>query len=248
MKDIHSHILYGIDDGSNSYQQSIDILKSLEERGVTDIVATPHYIIGTNYNSDNKKKFDLINKLQEKTNINLYVGNEVYIDTDIIKYIKNNQISTINNSRYLLMELPLNEKLECANEIVFELRNNGIVPIIAHPERYHYLTLDDLKKFIDQGCLLQGNVTSLLGKYGKNAKHNLELLLKKRMIHILGTDTHRSFNIDIKKCLQLLKNMVDEEIYLDLLERNFTKIVNDEKIVSYEIVDYKHWFKKERIK
>lgn len=248
MKDIHNHILFGIDDGSNSYQQSIEILKCLEERGVTDIVATPHYIMGTNYNSDNKKKLELLNKLQKKTSINLYMGNEVYIDTDILEHIKNNQISTINNSRYLLVELPLNEKLECANEIVFELRNNGIVPILAHPERYHYLTIDDLKKFIEQGCLLQGNIPSLLGKYGKNAKHNLELLLKKKMIHVLGTDTHSNFGIDIDKCLKLLKSMVDEEMYLDLLERNFTKIINNEKIVSYEIIDYKHWFKKELIK
>jgi protein-tyrosine phosphatase len=150
MKDIHNHILYNIDDGSNSYQKSIEILNDLEQRGVTDIVATPHYIIGTNYNSDNKKKLELLNKLKEKTNINLYIGNEVYLDNNILEHINNKQISTINNSRYLLVELPLNEIVECANEIIFELRNNDIVPILANPERYHYITLDDLKMFIDQ--------------------------------------------------------------------------------------------------
>jgi len=248
MKDIHNHILYNIDDGSNSYQKSIEILNNLEQRGVTDIVATPHYIIGTNYNSDNKKKLELLNKLKGETNINLYIGNEVYLDTDILEYINNKQISTINNSRYLLVELPLNEKLECANEIVFELRNNDIVPVLAHPERYHYLTLDDLRKFIDQGCLLQGNLPSLLGKYGKEAKDNLKLLLKKRMIHVLGTDTHLTSNIDIEKCLEILKQLVDKDIYLDLVERNFDRIINNEKIISYEIIDKKHWFKKEKIK
>ena len=248
MKDIHNHILYNIDDGSNSYQKSIEILNNLEQRGVTDIVATPHYIIGTNYNSDNKKKLELLNKLKKETNINLYIGNEVYIDNNILDYIKSNEISTINNSRYLLVELPLNEKLECANDIIFELRNNGIVPILAHPERYHYLTIEDLKKFIDQGCLLQGNITSLLGKYGKNAKDNLKLLIKKRMIHVLGTDTHLTSTIDIEKCLEILKELVDEDIYMDLLELNFDKIINNEKLVSYEIVDKKTWFKKEKVK
>ena len=172
----------------------------------------------------------------------------MYLDTDILDYIKSNEISTINNSRYLLVELPLNEKLECANELIFELRNNGIVPILAHPERYHYFSIDDLKKFIDQGCLLQGNITSLLGKYGKNANDNLKLLLKKRMIHVLGTDTHLTSNIDIEKCLRIIKQIVGDDIYLDLLERNFDKIINNEKIVSYEIIDKKCWFKKEQIK
>lgn len=248
MKDIHNHILYNVDDGPNSYQKSIEILNNLEQRGVTDIVATPHYIIGTNYNSDNKKKLELLNKLKRETNINLYIGNEVYLDANILDYIKNKEISTINNSRYLLVELPLNDKLECANEIIFELRNNDIVPILAHPERYHYLTINDFKMFIDQGCLFQGNITSLLGKYGKNAMHNLKLLLKKRMIHVLGTDTHLTSNIDIEKCLKTIKQIVDEDMYLDLLERNFDKIINDEKIISYTIIDNKHWFKKEQIK
>lgn len=245
MKDIHNHILYDIDDGSTSYQKSIEILNNLKQRGVTDIVATPHYIIGTNYNSDNKKKIELLNNLKKATDINLYIGNEVYLDNNIIDYIKDKKISTINNSRYLLIELPLNEKMECANDIIFELRNNGIVPILAHPERYHYLTIDDFKKFIDQGCLLQGNITSLIGKYGKNACNNLKLLLKKRMIHVLGTDTHLTSNFNLDRCLKILKKIVDEDIYLDLLERNFDKIINDEKIISYEIIDKKHWFKKE---
>ena len=207
MKDMHNHLLYGIDDGSKNYKRSIELLKKLEEEGVTDIVVTPHYIIGSNYNSNNEKKNELINKLQKSTKINLYIGNEVFIDNNIIDEIKKENISTVNNTKYLLIELPLNEKLEYAKNIIFNLRDEGIIPIIAHPERYHYIDLKDLIDYIDMGCLLQGNITSLNNKYGKKARKNLELLLKKNMIHVLGTDIHSSGEIELEKCKKILKKM-----------------------------------------
>ena len=248
MKDIHNHILYGIDDGSISYLDSIRILKELEQEQIHDILLTPHYIIGSDYNANNKKKQELLKTLKNNTSVNLYIGNEVYIDNDIIDYIKQGMISTINNTRYLLIELPLNEKLEIMYDIIFELRSYGVIPIVAHPERYHYLKLEDLIKLIDQGCLLQGNITSLNNKYGKDAKDNLILLLKKHMIHVLGTDTHRNGKINLKEALDTLKKIVDVEIYKDLTYRNFDKIINDIDINTYEIVNTSNIFKKEKLK
>lgn len=248
MKDIHNHLLYGIDDGSTSYKKSIEILNKLSEEGVTDIVVTPHYMIGSNYNSNNDKKNKLINELQKKTKINLYIGNEVYIDNGILEEIENKNISTINNTNYLLIEFPLNEKLECAKKIIFNLRNAGIIPIIAHPERYHYLTINDFITYIEMGCLLQGNITSLNNKYGKSAKKNLKLLLKKQMIHVLGTDTHSGGKSNLKKCYKLLKKIVDKNIYDDLTQNNFDKIINNKKIEIYKIKKTKTIFKREKIR
>lgn len=248
MKDIHNHILYGIDDGSDSYQKSIKILNNLSTEGVTDIVVTPHYIIGSNYNSNNLEKDKIIKKLQKQTNIKLYIGNEVYIDNGIIDEIKNGNISTINNTNYLLIELPLTEKLECAKDIIFELRNNGIIPIIAHPERYHYLKLDDLINFIDMGCLLQGNITSLNNKYGTASRKNLELLLKKHMIHVLGTDTHNNGNVNLDVCCDRVKKIVGNKMYDELVNTNFDKIINNERIESYTIISKKGLFKREKIR
>jgi len=248
MKDIHNHLLYGIDDGSDSYNKSLKILNDLSREGVTDIVVTPHYIIGSNYNSNNQKKEEILNKLQKQTNIKLYMGNEVYIDHGIIEEINCGNISTINNTNYLLMELPLGEKLECAKDIIFKLRNNKIIPIIAHPERYHYLKLDDLVDFIEMGCLLQGNITSLTNKYGKDAKENLELLLKKHMIHILGTDTHNSGNIGLDSCRTALKKLVDDKMYDELMNDKFDKIINNEKVDAYTIISKKGFFKREKFR
>ena len=247
MKDIHNHLLYEIDDGSKSLNNSIQLLDDLKNRGVTDIVLTPHYIIGTNYCSNNNSKKELMNELQKHTSIKLYLGNEVYIDNNIVEYIENGEISTINNSKYLLMELPLKEKLNSTSEIIFRLRNIGVVPIIAHPERYHYLSIKDLENLIEQGCLLQGNISSIIGRYGKDAKKNLELLLKKHMIHVLGTDIHNSM-FDIEECKNELKKIVDEYMYDDIMCNNFDKIVNNKDVSVYEIKNVGSFFKREKIK
>ena len=241
MKDIHNHLIFGIDDGSESIETSIKILNEMSNRGVTEIVLTPHYIIGTNYNCNNKNKKEKLEELQKSTSIKLYLGNEVFIDNNILENIDNNNISTINNSKYLLVELPLREKLDIAYDILFNLRNKGIVPIIAHPERYHYIDLNTLVEYINLGCLLQGNITSLLGKYGKSAKENLE------MICILGTDTHHDC-ADLEKAYEILDKLVNKKLKEELLSKNFDKIINNEDIEAYKILDTSTFFKKERIK
>ena len=127
------------------------------------------------------------------------------------------------------------------------MRHSGFIPVIAHPERYHYLKLDDLVNLIDSGCLLQGNISSLCGKYGREAEKNLELLLKKHMIHFLGTDTHRH-SLNMNECLDKLKQLVDSEMYLDLISNNFDKLIKNEKIEPYEIINTGSFFKKEVFK
>lgn len=248
MKDIHSHILYGIDDGSRDLDESITILKKLEKNNITDLVLTPHYIIGSKYDCDNKKKKEILDKLQKNTSIKLYLGNEIYIDNDILKYINEDKISSINGTKYILVEFPLSRKLSCVEELIFNLRNNDYIPIIAHPERYHYFTIDDLIKLVDLGCLFQGNITSLIGKYGRDAKNNLELLLKKQMISVLGTDTHRDFDYGIDEALLKLEKLVDSNYYNDLVEDNFDKIINNKNVPKYKIKTTKTFFRKEKIR
>ena len=110
MKDLHSHLLPGIDDGSNSMEESISLLKSAYESGITDMMLTPHYMYKTDYNCNNKKKEKLFKELKDeliKNNIpiNIYLGNEIYINEDIIKLIKKGDIHTLNNTKYILTKI-----------------------------------------------------------------------------------------------------------------------------------------------
>ena len=247
MRDLHNHLLYGIDDGSKELDESIALLKEMEKSKITDIMFTPHYITGSDYCSNNSKKRELLEELKKHTSINLYLGNEVYIDNNIVKNIRNDEISTLNGSRYVLIEFPLNEKLEIVPTIINNVIKSGYVPIIAHPERYHYYDLEFFEELIDEGCLLQGNITSLCGKYGGNAKHNLELLVRKHMIHFMGTDTHRSI-YPLNDCYIALSKIVELKMYKDITSYNFEKVINNEKIEPYEIIKSGKLFTTEKIK
>lgn len=240
MKDLHSHILMGIDDGSKDLQTSIEILKNAAKNNITDILLTPHYIKNSKYMANNEQKQKLLNELKQEMlsngiNINLYLGNEVYINDDILYLIKSKQISTLNNSKYILIELPFMNQISNLKEIIFELIVNNYIPIIAHPERYQFVQENPIiiKELIDMGVLFQGNYKSLYGNYGKKAKKTLKILLKNNLIHFLASDIHCSNkDYEISKLKRKIKKIVkDEKKVYNLLENNFTKVINNEDII-----------------
>lgn len=238
MKDLHTHILYGIDDGSKSIEESIGILKKANTRGVTDIVLTPHYIKDSIYQTNNKEKTKLLKELQKNLeknniNINLYLGNEVYIDEDITPLLKKD-ISTINGSKYILIELPLNRKCLILDEVLYELNKENLIPIIAHPERYlsYYKDYDFFDNLIKKGCLFQANIGSLYGIYGRKSKKMIKGMLKRNMIHFFGSDIHHQSSNIYEKNIEkdLLKIIKDKRIVENLLEGNADKVLNNKNI------------------
>lgn len=239
MKDLHSHIMYGIDDGAKTKEESIALLTNAYQNGITDIVFTPHYIKDSIYNADNQEKTKILLQLEKELsarniNINLYLGNEVYIDENLVSLYKEKYISTINHSRYILIELPLNTKFSLLDDVIQNLRENELIPIIAHPERYHtyYKDFDFFAQLLQKGCLLQGNIGSLYGKYGTKSKKMLKELLKRKMIHFLASDIHHYDANIYKKNINkdLLKIVKKDQIVDDLLINNFDKVINNEDI------------------
>lgn len=234
MRDIHSHIMYGIDDGSRSLEESIKLLEIQEKKGITDIILTPHYIENTDYTCDVQRKNEIINELKKHTTINLYIGNEVYITENVKKLLENKKISTLNNSRYLLVELPMNNKIVDVEDILFSLLRINVIPIIAHPERYSYVQ-DDIKyldTLKDMGVLFQGNYESLFGKYGTGAKKTLKKLIKLNYISFLGSDMHHlGYEYHQEKVAKkLLRITKSKDAVEDLISNNILKVINDEEI------------------
>lgn len=232
MIDIHCHILYGIDDGARTKQEAIDLLKQQKELGFNEIVLTPHYIENTEFEATIEKKEELIKELEEETDVKLYIGNEVYFSDKTINLL--DKVSTLNNSKYLLIELPMSSKIKDLEEMIFDLTVNKIVPIIAHPERYSYVQ-DDIK-YLDHlkelGVLFQVNYGSLIGKYGKKCEKTAKKLLKKNYISFMGTDIHRIDRpIDMEKALNVLKKVVKkQEIVDDLTTNNIKKVIENKYI------------------
>lgn len=255
MIDIHNHILFGIDDGSRSLEESINIIKKAIENGYTAIVLTPHYRLIQNYKCDNKKKYKIFCKLKEEVNkrnlpIELYLGNEITLDEDLFYYLNTEQVLSLNGSRYLLLELPFESKFKELDEILDLLIEKGGVPIIAHPERYKYYNIRDYKRLLKKGVLFQGNIGSLYGKYGLRPKQTLEKMLKKNMIHFIASDIHHDTQtsydrvLDAMKIVEKLTN--SKKKVQDLFITNALKVINDEEINPHVIYKKKYklkWFK-----
>lgn len=233
MIDLHSHICYGIDDGPENIEESKEILKKMANNGFTHIFLTPHYIENSNYICDNNKKEKILHKLEEYIRkeglkLKLYLGNEVYLTDNCVELIKKGKIMPLNNSKYILIELPLLEKNPNTRSILHKIILNGYIPIIAHPERYEYLDRNFLyfKDLRELGVLFQGNYLSLFGKYGRKARKNLKKMLTLGIIDFLGSDIHHDEELHMDKVYKAVKKCVKSDIKVnDLLENNAYNII-----------------------
>ena len=233
MIDIHSHFLPCVDDGPKSLAGSVAIVRKLMAQGVTDIIATPHYVADTNYVSpkaQNQRVLSVVKKTLEKegVKVNLYLGNEIYIDNNILGLLKSGKISGLNGSRYLLVELPLDEEYPNYKDILRDLKDAGGKVILAHPERYAIIQKDFevAKELYAAGVLLQCNIASILGKYGKGAKKTVKKLIKNKMIFTFGSDIHHAGQKDeILLAQKKLSKYYSEHELQQLLVKNPSRII-----------------------
>lgn len=235
MTDIHSHIIFNVDDGSYSIDESIALIKKLKSVGFNNLIMTPHYIEGSNFVCENDEKLEKLEILREKVkeeniDINLYLGNEIFISDYIVEGIKNNKIYTLNNSKYLLFEIPFHNQILGLTDIIYEMKVAGYIPILAHPERYTYFQdnyhlVDELKK---EGLLFQCNFSSILGGYGDRAKKLIKYMLKNKYVDYLGTDIHhmdRTYVIDnFPKIEKAFNKIAGNKYYQEILD-NGDKLV-----------------------
>lgn len=233
MVDIHTHIIPNVDDGSQDIKDTVKIFKEAASVGISDIVLTPHYIKGY-YDLDTKKREDMVELLQkmlEKMHIpiNVYIGNEIYICSNMDELILKKEVSCINNGKYVLFELPINSNIKYLDEMVFRLISIGKIPIIAHPERYRYVqkNIEIVQKLREMGALFQSNYGSMVEIYGKHAKKTLIKLLKKGYIDFLASDVHRPDTIYsvIDKSKNKIKKIIGEEALYKLTTENPRKIL-----------------------
>ena len=242
MIDIHSHIIYDIDDGCSNIEESVNVVKKLKTLGFDNIILTPHYIKASEYTIENKEKKDKYNLLKEeliKNNINvkLYLGNEIYMNDEIDELVLNKKVYTMNKSRYILIEFSLYNEIKNIEDYLYELKLKGYIPVIAHPERYSYFQKDynKVNELYESGVLFQCNYASIIGTYGKDAMKLVTYLLKNKMVSFMGTDIHKeksSFYDNFNKIIKKIKSLVDDSYFNDITHNNAIKIINDE-IIEY---------------
>lgn len=236
MTDIHCHLLYDIDDGCRDIDESVEMISRMKDIGFDNIIITPHYIEEHDYCENNAGKLERLNNIKEKLkendiDVNLFLGNEVFINEHIPSLIEDGEIYPINNSKYVLIEFPFSSRLLGLYDILDEVKNSGYIPIIAHPERYFYYhdnygLIDELKRY---GVLFQCNYSSVTGHYGRDAMKLIKYMLKHKYVDFLGTDIHNLNRMDVirdfDKINKLFNKWAGKDYYNQILT-NCDNLVN----------------------
>lgn len=194
--DIHSHILWGVDDGPESINESLNILEQVVKEGITSLISTSHSN-HPRYNTDYQivsKQVDFLQNELIKNSIplTLYTGHEVRLSEKIMPLYHIEQIHTLANSNYLLLELPSHTVPFYINHIISALLMEGITPIIAHPERNLAIAEkpNRLLQLIHQGALAQITAGSLTGHFGRRVQKLSLDLVSANLVHCYGSDVH----------------------------------------------------------
>ena len=237
MIDIHSHLIPNVDDGSKSVEDTFKMFNEARSVGFSDVILTPHYLTEY-YTPDTKELVFWKDRLQEalvknNKNLKIHSGMEVYISEEIGELIKDNKILTLANSRYMLIELPMSTKIKYLDHIIYLLESMGFKFILAHPERYKEVQENPnlVEEYIEKGCLIQCNYGSIVGQYGKEAKKVIKYLLKKDLVHFMGTDCHRkgSVYLEVPKAIKKIERVVGKQKVYEITTWNARKILDNEQ-------------------
>ncbi len=236
MIDMHSHILWGLDDGSQSLDMSVSMLRMAVEAGTTDVFATPHvnrHGIIPSWNEIMEK----IETLQQKANeanipIRIHPGAEVELNYDTMQFIKEGSREyCLAESRYLLIELTEQSQPKQVQEMGYELMMRGFVPVLAHPERYDRIMEHPgrVLEWMQHGLLTQSNTGSFIGAFGNAVQKRAEDLMKRNMICFLGSDAHRiEFRTtNTQETQNTLQHTKEGQALLDRAERYGRAVIQD---------------------
>jgi len=194
--DLHCHILPGIDDGAKTPEESLKMAEIAFRDGIRTIVATPH-VMGVHSNNVREVEKSIANLADAFStngiNIRLISGADVPLSYGLMDKIKGGEAGTINNGmKYILLELPSYNVPPKVKDLIFELRINGITPVITHPERNLMIQKDAgiMHDMVIMGALCQVTAMSITGDFGKIPQKSAAMLLERRLVHVIATDAH----------------------------------------------------------
>lgn len=243
MVDIHCHILPGIDDGSPDMESSVTMARDAAKSGVTTLIATPHCNIPGaeffNYKSDElTDRFREFSDIIRAENIPLQIlpGAEIFATEDISDLIRREKLPTLAGSRYLLTEFYFDENPAFMNRTFRQIRSLGLIPVIAHPERYEAVQDDPIlaAEWFETGYIIQVNKGSILGSLGGRSQKASHWLIERGLVHAVASDAHgtRHRTADMSEILNELIRISSPEYADILLEINPQRIASDKPVME----------------
>ncbi|TAK33908.1 MAG: hypothetical protein EPO21_11320 [Chloroflexota bacterium] len=253
MIDLHTHILPGLDDGAETLEDSIRMAQVAAEDGITRLVATPH---GAEWGGGASRE-DLATRVAELravlavrgVNVTVHPGLEIYLDPDLPAQLESGSIFPLNDTRYLLVELPLQSYPRYVDQVFFDLQLRGYHPILAHPERNNGIQKDHrlLEQLVERGVLAQVTAGSLLGAWGSMVKKTAQVFVERRLVHIIASDAHTYEGARaprLSAAVRMAAKLIGEDSALAMVERTPERILAGEEVSPEPILQargHKSW-------
>ena len=220
LTDFHNHILPGIDDGAETLQESIDLIKRFQNFGIHNFVATPHIMNDYYPNTPDtiKNSYDIL-KSHLPESVSLNYAAEYMMDQHFIEIIENKNLLPITKNK-ILVEMSYFQPPINLNQILFKLQNNSFAPILAHPERYSYWhskEMEEMRSAKSRGCEFQLNMLSLSSHYGIGIQKMAYKLLENNQLEYIGSDCHKLSHIEKIKTIKISSKHLP---YLDKIIEN----------------------------
>ncbi|EOZ96671.1 Capsular polysaccharide synthesis enzyme Cap8C [Indibacter alkaliphilus LW1] len=223
--DMHSHLIPGIDDGSKTLEESIELVKRLHGYGLRKLITTPHIMSEFYRNTPEIIGLGLedlrLGLAKEGIDIEIHAAAEYYLDEIFLEKVQGGEKLLTVKDNLVLVETGFINRPQMLLEIFFAMEMNGYRPIFAHPERYQYLIQDKklLSDLFDREIYFQINLLSLTGFYSKPVKSFAEMLVDEGKVRFFGTDCHNHRYLDMLESLPASKYFGKIQ-QLDLLNRN----------------------------
>lgn len=238
MVDLHCHLLPGVDDGSKSMETSLRLAKEATENGVTHALLTPHHMNGRYVNH----KQDVIRRTKEFQEqlrshdipLTVFPGQEVRINGQLLRSLDEDDILFADTgNRYLMLEFPDDDVPYYTDQMIFDLQQRGITPVIVHPERNTKIIAqpDLLYKFLEKGCLSQITASSYVGTFGKKVENFSRQLIEAGQGYVFASDAHDlpGRKYEMGQAFDKLQHEFGHE-QANQYQRNARSIINGENV------------------
>lgn len=245
MIDIHTHILPGLDDGARDMEDSLSMAALALKSGVHTLVATSHANTGGFFKEysieEYLQRLEAFRKALDEVKLPLRVfsGMEIYMTREVPRMIREGRLLSLNQTGYFLTEFSFGIEQEEMDEMLHDLMELGVTPVIAHPERYRCVQESEsgIAKWKNRGCLLQVNRGSIFGKFGSGAKQCVDRLLDQHMVTCIASDAHKPYErttymADIK---EYMEQEYSFEYSKKLLYDNPKRILKEKRWYNEEI-------------
>lgn len=249
MIDLHTHILPGVDDGAADLEMALAMGRLASEEGIVKIAATPHFHQISEWSLIKKQVEALRGEFsQAQIAVELVPGAELLLDLNLLDMQAQDIPTYGDQGKFCLIEFPLQQMPIYADEVLFGLQAKGITPIIAHPERYGAVVENPnlALEWLRQGCLIQMNTGSILGRFGTKIKGTAQIMLTSQMVQVVASDGHGSERrrLNLAETFSTLVEIVGQSTALDLVKANPQGILRGDFRMKAEPREYrkKRWF------